>query len=404
MSRAEARAGVGRLATKRRCDAASLKPSCSPPGQSVRVIRSGWSRRASAPPARSDAAATSAPRTHRRSSRWRALTTYLDRLVDQEEACVSNPDSPVRLARRARLRRARDCRTSAATGGIPEDDLAAFEAGRDRGRRRHASASRPAPMGLGRAISPRSDDELSSRRGGRARAASAASWRVMTVTRRCVLPRYLRHAAGRLMDWRAAHREAMVVAFEAHEELAIDTFARIDVFDAMAAVGLRLVFRDLKARRRLYLPARLGGHAGRDHQRAAPAGASALQRRPRVRPPPVRPRRADRPKLRAPWHRRGLGAVEKLAEAFAAWFLMPPEAATPSSSDSGWRRSSSPVDAYALALRLGTSFSAICTHLPSLKLVSRGTSPDNGERSRSRTIKQELTAARRRADGRTTSG
>ena len=34
------------------------------------------------------------------------------------------------------------------------------------------------------------------------------------------------------MDWRSAHREAMVIAFEAHEDLAIDTFARIDVFDA----------------------------------------------------------------------------------------------------------------------------------------------------------------------------
>lgn len=64
------------------------------------------------------------------------------------------------------------------------------------------------------------------------------------------------------MDWSAAHREAMVAAFDAHEQLGLDTFGRVDVFDAMVGDGLRLVFRRLKGSAALYLPAVSGGPAG----------------------------------------------------------------------------------------------------------------------------------------------
>src|SRR6185312_17096458 len=89
----------------------------------------------------------------------------------------------------------------------------------------------------------------------------------------------------------------------------------------------------------------------------------------------------------------GIGAPlskeEKLAEAFAAWFLMPPEAAQAARERISLTEVQRPSDAYALALRLGTSYSAICTHLPSLKLVKSHLAGQWREISL-RTIKQEL--------------
>lgn len=194
------------------------------------------------------------------------------------------------------------------------------------------------------------------------------------------------------MDWRTAHREAMIVAFEAHESLAIDTFARIDVFDAMAASGLRLVFRDLKDSAALYFPARLGGTPGAIINALHPL---ALQRYSAAHEyghhlfghgeqivRNAEPRATGSP----------LAPVEKLAEAFAAWFLMPPEAADAALERLGISQITRSLDAYALALRLGTSFSATCTHLPSLKLVPGGTA-EQWRALALKSLKQELTAS-----------
>ena len=90
------------------------------------------------------------------------------------------------------------------------------------------------------------------------------------------------------MDWSAAHREAMVAAFDAHEQLGLDTFGRVDVFDAMVGDGLRLVFRRLEGSAALYLPAGPGGPAGaivnaRSKLASASAGrCSSISATPRV--------------------------------------------------------------------------------------------------------------------------
>jgi Zn-dependent peptidase ImmA (M78 family) len=194
------------------------------------------------------------------------------------------------------------------------------------------------------------------------------------------------------MDWRSAHREAMIVAFEAHEDLAIDTFARIDVFDAMAASGLRLVFRDLQESAALYLPANLGGTPGAIinalHPLALQRYSGAHEYGHHLFGHGEQIDRNSEP--------RGPGAAlapaEKLAEAFAAWFLMPPEAADAVLDRLGITQIARPLDAYALALRLGTSFSATCTHLPSLKLVP-GPTAEQWRGLALKAIKQELTAS-----------
>jgi IrrE N-terminal-like domain len=170
------------------------------------------------------------------------------------------------------------------------------------------------------------------------------------------------------MRWSDAHREAMPVAADALDELGIDEFEHVDVFAAVAAAGLKLMFRKLDCAA-LYLPARPGarpgaivnanhplamqrfsvghefghhvfGHGGRVDESTEPRGRGLPQ-------PPE----------------------EKLAEAFSAWFLMPPEAAETALRRLGLSSVSTPREAYALALRLGTSFSATCIHLPTLKLA-----------------------------------
>ncbi|MGO9956188.1 MAG: ImmA/IrrE family metallo-endopeptidase [Solirubrobacteraceae bacterium] len=191
------------------------------------------------------------------------------------------------------------------------------------------------------------------------------------------------------MDWSAAHREAMIAAFDAHEQLGIDTFGWVDVFDAMACDGLRLVFRRLAASAALYLPPGLGGPAGAiinaQHPLALQRYSAAHEYGHHVFGHGEQIDRNAEP--------RGTAAVlskeERLAEAFAAWFLMPPEAAQAARERLGRTDFRQPSDAYALALRLGTSYSAICTHLPSLKFVKGHLAGQWRERSL-KTIKQEL--------------
>jgi Zn-dependent peptidase ImmA (M78 family) len=179
----------------------------------------------------------------------------------------------------------------------------------------------------------------------------------------------------------------MVAAFDLHEDLKIDTFFRVDVFETLAALGLRLLFRPLQSAAALYLPKREGvsgviinahhplamqrysgghelGHHIFDHgPRRVAQGEDAQTRK-------------NSPE-------------ERLAEAFSSWFLMPPEAVEACLDRLGLEGPASPAEAYALSLRLGVSYSALCTHLPSLKLAS----PAVAEEWRARplkSIKEEL--------------
>ena len=191
------------------------------------------------------------------------------------------------------------------------------------------------------------------------------------------------------MRWVDAHREAMVAAADTHEELELDTFERIDVFDALPRLGLKLMFRPLQGCAALYLPAALGGrpgaivHAG--HPLATQRYSAGHEGGHHVFDHGGQIDRDTEPRLTG----RELGPFEKLAEAFAAWFLMPPEAAETAMGRLGLAAIVTPVDAYALSLRLGTSYQATCVHLPSLKLL-KGPVADEWMKARLRDVKQEL--------------
>jgi hypothetical protein len=61
---------------------------------------------------------------------------------------------------------------------------------------------------------------------------------------------------------------------------------------------------------------------------------------------------------------------EMLAEAFAAWFLMPRRAVLATLTALGLRRPGSAVDVYRLATLLGASYRGLCRHLVMLRLAN----------------------------------
>ena len=67
---------------------------------------------------------------------------------------------------------------------------------------------------------------------------------------------------------------------------------------------------------------------------------------------------------------------EKLAESFAAWFLMPRKAAVAALDRLGIRELRSPADAYLLSLLLGTPYRATVRHLPNIRLASPARAAD----------------------------
>lgn len=190
------------------------------------------------------------------------------------------------------------------------------------------------------------------------------------------------------MRWRDAHREAMVLAADALEELGVDEFERVDVFEAIATDGLKLMFRKLDCAA-LYLPARADARAGAivnaNHPLALQRFSAGHEYGHHVFGHGGRVDLATEPRTKSP-----LAPEEKLAEAFAAWFLMPPEAAETALKRLGLTGVARAQDAYQLALRLGTSFRATCIHLPSLKLAPPA-ARDWSEREL-KPLKLELTA------------
>jgi Zn-dependent peptidase ImmA (M78 family) len=179
------------------------------------------------------------------------------------------------------------------------------------------------------------------------------------------------------MNWREAHEEAMFVAADAHEDLEIDTSREVDVFTAIESLGLELLFRPLAGAAGLYVgpsPDRPGGVLINSRHRRArqrytgshELGHHLMGHAPRLEPED----RGARPLSEQ------LPPEEKLAEAFAAWFLMPPELVDKTLESLGLRWPGGPADVYALALRLGTSFEATALHLANLKLADPLTARD----------------------------
>ncbi|HEX4033590.1 MAG TPA: ImmA/IrrE family metallo-endopeptidase [Solirubrobacteraceae bacterium] len=192
------------------------------------------------------------------------------------------------------------------------------------------------------------------------------------------------------MSWSAAHREAIIAAADAREELELDSFERIDIFEALVQDGLKVVFRPLHGVAAFYEPPRQTASAGvlinSQHPLALQRYSAAHEYGHHVFNHGRQIERDSELGVK----RGTMTQEERLAEAFAAWFLMPPEAARAALARLGIERPATPRDAYALGLRLGVSYKAVCTHLPSLKLASASAARAWAELAL-KAIKQELT-------------
>lgn len=195
------------------------------------------------------------------------------------------------------------------------------------------------------------------------------------------------------MNFRDAHRQAMDAAAEAHEEYGIDTFARIDVFAVIIEAGIDLFFRPTGDVAGAYLPAATFGATGivinSDHplalQRYSGGHEFGHHWYGHGAKVDYEVELATRPE------RDRLDSEEMLAEAFASWFLMPPELVELMLERVGVERPRTPRDVYQLALRLGTSYQATCYHLPSVQLF-KSDSAHAWAQLTLRTIKEELTS------------
>ena len=178
-----------------------------------------------------------------------------------------------------------------------------------------------------------------------------------------------------MTSWAQAHTRAAALAGQWHADLGLDLNRPVDVFGAIADIGLVLAFADLGTASGLYLP---GGrstgillHSGHPVTRQRYTAGHELGHHAFGHALDVdidlegALRRADSD--RWPDH-------EKEAEAFGAWFLMPRKLMRAGLRDLQISTISSPLQVYALSLWLGTSYVATTRHLATTKLLERDTS------------------------------
>lgn len=175
------------------------------------------------------------------------------------------------------------------------------------------------------------------------------------------------------LQWSMANRIASIAATQAHDELGVDpTVAPIDVAAAVHRAGIELMYQPLPRLFGAYLadtprrgilvnnrPSRAvrrhtAGHELGHHQLGHGTVYDGTE------DPDV-----DDPVM----VRRSLPDSEKVAEAFATWFLMPRRGVQALLRQMGLSNLTTAHEVYQLSLRLGTSFSTTARHLPSLRLA-----------------------------------
>lgn len=179
------------------------------------------------------------------------------------------------------------------------------------------------------------------------------------------------------LSWRQVHLAAAAEAVRAHRDLGIDSSRPVDPLAALDAAGVLVFRRRLDGVAGLYLPGDATG------------GAPGVLIN--VVHPPTKQRFTAAHEL---WHHRRDRMValdtetewiarggqqphpdrERLAEAFAAWFLMPRKLVEASVGQLRLNLVELDADgAYALALAMGTSYAATVYHLADMGLIDAAT-------------------------------
>ncbi len=176
-----------------------------------------------------------------------------------------------------------------------------------------------------------------------------------------------------MRPWSQIHRIAVVEARRAHRDLGIDVSRRVDPFAALEAAGVVVMRQRLEHLAGLYLP-------GDPAEGSAPGvlinSAHPLSRQRFTAAHELCHHLRDRQAVfdeETEWAARDDGPTterERLAEAFAAWFLMPRQLVEQTLATLGLPPGElDGAEAYALALALGTSYAATVRHLADMSLI-----------------------------------
>jgi Zn-dependent peptidase ImmA (M78 family) len=173
------------------------------------------------------------------------------------------------------------------------------------------------------------------------------------------------------LTWDVAHKMAMMVANQAHRDTGVAREEYVDVFAALEAAGVCCVAQPLRSLAGAYAAPEVGGPAvllssGLDemtmrHTAAHELGHHFFGHGSKM-DEQVDPGGAG---LGGPW-----SDEEKLAEAFAAWFLMPLPAVRTAIRRAGIDRPTIPEHVHQIACWLGTTFAGTARHLVNLRMVT----------------------------------
>lgn len=175
-----------------------------------------------------------------------------------------------------------------------------------------------------------------------------------------------------MSTWTEAHRLANLAAAQAHGDLDIDPASfPVDVYGAIGDADVMLIWRPLPRLFGMYLDepgSRPGVILNSELDPAVQRQTAAHELGHHVLGHGTR---ADLDLEALLERRSGWPDVEKAAEAFASWFLMPRRAIAAAMARLNLGRLTQPTDVYRLSLLLGTSYRTTVRHLPNLRLASQ---------------------------------
>lgn len=177
-----------------------------------------------------------------------------------------------------------------------------------------------------------------------------------------------------MLSWRALHLAAFREATRAHVELGIDRAGRIDPIAALVQSGVVVLLRALNGVAGVYLPG--------NQEDGVPAGVLVNVQHPLAKQRytaahELGHHRKDRMAILdvdTEWLDYGVAPTtdrERLAEAFAAWFLMPRELMETVATRlqiNLYRPAA--VECYRLSLEVGASYRAVVNHLRDLSFIT----------------------------------
>lgn len=172
------------------------------------------------------------------------------------------------------------------------------------------------------------------------------------------------------MRWDVAHRVASIAAVHAHRDYGIDRSKYVDVFAAIEVAGIDCMAQPLPRLLGMYVAPQDDGPAilvnsGQDeigirHSAGHELGHHVLGHTSRWDEDPF-----------TRWGNGTWPDEEKTAEAFAAWFLMPPAAVRDALRLAGVQALRDGADVYQTARWLGTSYAGTVRHLVNVRMASQ---------------------------------